>query len=234
MTKKWLYIVLAVLILAALAILVFQPFGRQNTPSISLPSPQSGQSSAEPVGALEVNPDTVQTALKALSVKTNYSHGYTVTTSWGEGSGSEDVFFYRKDDSVKIVRSFGATNKDTLFTNGKLYIWYEDDPNSVYSAKAGSISDADDLAGLIAYEELLELPSDSISAAKYVTENNASCIYVKYTGSRGYTYELYISVNTGILITAGVYDGNAPVYTLETSFISLSPVADSVFQLPAM
>lgn len=232
MTKKWLYIVLAVVIVAALALLIFQPFSRQNTTTISLPTPQTDKVSAQPGGALEVTVDTVQTALRALSAKSDYNHSYTVTTYWQDGSSSEEVSVFEKDGSVRISRSAGETVKNTLITDGRVYVWYDDDSSKVFETEARSFSDVDAVAGLITYEELLSLPPENIYDAKYVTENNISCIYVKYSGAHDYTYELYVSVDSGILVTAAVYDGDNVVYTMATGFISISPASDDLFVPP--
>ena len=61
------------------------------------------------------------------------------------------------------------------------------------------------------------------------------CIYVEYvSGDFGYTSCVYISVSTGLLMGARVYDGEELVYQMTSSAPELSAPSEDMFALPGV
>ena len=89
------------------------------------------------------------------------------------------------------------------------------------------------MSGCINYEELLELPTESILSAGYEQRQGESCILVEYTsGELGYRSLVYISVSNGLLMGAETYDGDTLVYRMSSSEPSLATPDESVFAMP--
>ena len=69
----------------------------------------------------------------------------------------------------------------------------------------------------------------------YTSFGGESCIYVEYvSGDFGYTSCVYISVSTGLLMGARVYDGEELVYQMTSSAPELSAPSEDMFALPGV
>ena len=122
--------------------------------------------------------------------------------------------------------------RNILISGGKLYIWYDYSADVFTSDKVDG-TEADEWLRCISYGELLDLPSASILNASYELFGGESCIYVEYvSGEFGYKSCVYISVSTGLLMGARVYDGETLVYQMNSSTPDLATPGEEVFALP--
>ena len=222
MSKRSKFIIILLLALTA-AVIIYALFGMEHnvdTVPVELPTAEPTDSSAGPGGSeqdiVSLTPDTVQAVVSMLTCADSYFRTVTVEDFWPGGNSS-----------TELVRNI-------LISDGTLYIWY-DYSEEVFSSDKLDDAGVDEWLRCISYDELLELPVSSISSASYEQFGGESCIYVEYvSGDFGYTSCVYISVSTGLLMGARVYDGEELIYQMTSSAPELSAPSEDMFALPGV
>lgn len=237
MNKKLIYAFIAAIVLVVLAVIfsTVGPVGQ--TPSISLPSPgavDDGGNSDSDIGVLDVTKDTVQLVLAKLSRVESFSRSYIVTTYWEGGESEDSVKYWQKGSDIRMSLSRDGYVKNTLMTDGSLYIWY-DSVGKVRKTeiKAGSLAAADRYARLISYEELMEIDTADIKDAGYIEKLGEPCIFAEYETSDNYVNRVYVSVNSGLLLASERLENGKLAVSMEAVYTDLSTPADDIFALPA-
>ena len=83
------------------------------------------------------------------------------------------------------------------------------------------------------YEDVLALEQEAIAAAGYEERGGLACIYVETTPNElGYTERYWVSVNTGLLVSAERLDGEELVYRMTAYAVEYQFSDDGVFELP--
>lgn len=76
-------------------------------------------------------------------------------------------------------------------------------------------------------------PQENILDAYYVEQASKPCIYVEYkSGTLNYVNQLYIAIDTGLLVSASKYDGGKLIYSMESRNRRVYNPSDSVFDVP--
>lgn len=238
MSKRSKFIIILLLVLTA-AVIVWALFGMDQgveTPPVELPTAEPTDGSSGPGGGEEdvvaLTPDTVQAVISMLTRADSYSRTVTVEDFWDGGSSSTELKVW-EDHGRSIIRvERDGYVRNILISGGKLYIWYDYSADVFTSDKVDG-TEADEWLRCISYDELLDLPSASILNASYELFGGESCIYVEYvSGEFGYKSCVYISVSTGLLMGARVYDGETLVYQMNSSTPDLATPGEEVFALP--
>ena len=234
--KKKLTIILAAIIgaiiIAVVLFSVFSPGGE--APVISLPSPSSNSGNGDS-RLVTVNPETVQTAISTLSRCEAYSREYTVTNYFQGGSTQSTIKVWHDGDKTKLQFEQDSTVKNTLFRDNMVYTWYDDDPGAVFTSSADSLSPQalDHSARIIYYEDLLSANSEQITDAGYIEKSGEYCVFAEYLSEDlNYVNRIYVSVDTGLLVAAEVYEGETLTYSMETVSTNLATPEDAVFSPP--
>ena len=238
-SKTRIAVLVSVIILAA----VFASFGYSilfsQTPSITLPevpSDSSGHTSGSgeaPLVQVDVTRQTVQAVIAQLARPDSYYRQLTVETFWSGGSSTTTVQTW-VNEGYTYVRSALPSGqfRYSLSAGDTLYYWY--DGSSTYlTAPADTISP--DLAQRIpTYEEVLDLPLRDIADAGYEVRGDQSCIYVETrVDDYGYLERYWISVDSGLLISAETVQDGQVVYSMTAySPIQTPCPSDVVFALP--
>lgn len=228
----------AVLILLVVALLLRSSLRR--SAHIVLPqrtdtapaSSGSQSSGAEALEVVEVTPSTVRSAVSTLARSDSYCRSLTVDRYWDGGSGETTVF---------ATVSGGWTRTDTTrpgglvrhsITNGETtYIWYGDS-KTFYTGAAGEIT-ADDEQTIPTYEDILKLSVQEISAADYRQLSGVNCIYVETKPDEdGYALRYWVSVDTGLLVSAERVLNGAVVYRMTSLSLSDTTPTTADFTLP--
>lgn len=239
MNKRLVFgILIAVAMIAAVVLITL--FGNKGiTHNITLPSPakQSGSTDInDGIDRLEVNADTVQTVLRTLKRAESYSLTYTVTSYWASGKSQSTQSFWLSGNKVRMTLTQGRAVKNILLLGNALYIWYND-PASAYHttlAEDETAGEIDAFARLVTYEDVLGLPAESVLSASYADQLGKPCIYVEYqNGSLGYISQVYVSIESGLLISAEIYDGDTLIYEMTDNSTILSTPSDEVFKIPS-
>lgn len=184
------------------------------------------------LAVVEIEPTTVQSAIATLSRPAGYRRSIVIEQFWNGGSGN-----YRLTSSVK-----GAwTRTDRTMPDGRVrhtitdgentYIWYNDE-RDVFQAPAGEIS-ADNEQSIPTYESVLSLPTENIAAADYRELKDLRCIYVEtIPDQNGYVLRYWVSVDSGLLVTAEKLLEGRVVYRMSSLEADLNEPDESLFALP--
>lgn len=212
----------------------------RRTSHITLPetSESSGQASDVPSasgGALtvvEVAPDTVQAAIATLSRPQNYCRTVTVEQFWDGGSGAYETSVTVNGPWTRIDRTMpDGRVRHTIIGEENVYIWYNYETD-VYTAPVGEFS-ADNEQTIPTYEDILELPTETIAVADFRTISDVDCIYVETTSdSAGYVLRYWVSVDTGLLTVAEKLQKEEPVYRMASLIVDQATSTETEFVLP--
>ena len=235
--KKIVY-VLAAAAAAAIAVLIirFAQSGSVDTPQVILPTQAAvteapPEETAESGDALEITPDTVQTAVGLLSRAESYSRTLTVERLWDGGSQTREISVWVRGGSVRISEDAEQGGRNVLIAGGEMWIWYAGE-DGVFHAAADENA-ADEYQELDSYETLLGLDRSQILDAGYDEYAGEYCIFAEYvSGSFGYTTRVWISVATGLLMRGETWDGDTMIHGVSSSQPDISTPVESVFKLP--
>lgn len=235
------FAILIAVILAAAVIYSFTFNLFEETPSVNLAGPgdvsQSGDQDSTLLGdaavLVEVTPETVQNVIATLTryrsysrvIQIEYWNGGTVTGSLSASTAVDNGW-----TSVVLTTPSGV--EYTIIGEGLCYRWYDDEMNyAVFSANEW----ADDVAQrLPTYETVLKLDPNTITAAGYEKRGGVNCIYVeKEDHELGYLERYWISVESGLLVSAETLKNDETVYRM-TAYEVESPLSDAqtYFTLP--
>ena len=138
-----------------------------------------------------------------------------------------------KDGCTKVTRlsADGNAQENTIITKDRTYIW-NDGNTQYYEGLNGSIY-ADDVLQIPTYENILNENEAEIITASYENRSGEPCVYVQvadneYGGIRGY----WVSLDSGLLVAAEVYEKDELVYRMTASAYSSFAPEDLHFQLP--
>ena len=181
---------------------------------------------------VEVNPQTVQTAIATLDRPDQYRRTITIEQFWDGGSGTYEVSVLVYGPWTRTDRTLADSRGRHTITDGEItYIWYDGD-HSAYTAPAAGIT-ADNEQTIPTYEDVLELPVESIAQADYRTISDVNCIYVE-TGELdgGVVLRYWVSVDTGLLAAAEKLVDGETVYRMGALSVDLSTPAAEELTLP--
>lgn len=244
--KNRLIIVVTVTVLIVIA--MFASFGRnlfaKNPPEIVLPAADSSQGSSGSLGGsdsfsnqfqqVSVTPETVQSIIASLSRSSSYYRELTVETFWSDSSSSTTTVQTWVDGgwthTAQTLPS-GLIRHD-IVGDGQVYYWYEGD-QTWRTAPSDQLS-ADLAQHIPTYETVLELDPAAILDTSYELRGDLSCIYVQVQGAvEGYEERYWISVDSGLLVSAESLENGQLVYSMTAlSPVQSIPSDSNIFSLP--
>lgn len=180
---------------------------------------------------IAVTPDTVQAAIASMERPESYSRTITIEQFWDGGSLSYEVLTSVKGALTRTERTLADGQIRHSVTDGEsTWIWY--DNADVYCAAAGTITA--DLEQMIpTYEEVLELPKQSIKTADFRTLSEINCIYVETEPDEGGCVSRYwISLDIGLLCAAERLLDEVTVYRMAALEANLQDPGEEAFVLP--
>lgn len=230
-------IIIAVL-LAAAAFLVISYMQRDSSHVISLPSPvidSGGSSLNDGIDRIDVNTETVKTVLGTLTRTENFSRTYTIKSFFDGKESEQTLNYWQSGEKIKLSISKDKTVRNILVLGSDLYIWY-DGSSAVFKSKLSESSaskEIDMFSSLVTYEDIKDVPQENILDASYIEQSGQPCIYVEYkSGELGYTYQVYISVNSGLLYSMKKLDGDDTIFSMDSGTTDLSTPSDDIFTIP--
>ncbi len=242
MDKRKLNRITAVFLTLLVLVVAFMLSGSfRRTTRVVLPqeSQQGGQipgfpgDSTDTLTVVAVAPDTVQAAIETLVRPEQYRQTVSVQQFWSGGNGTTETTAAVLAPWSRLDRQLADSRQRHILTNGETtYIWYNSE-QSALRLPTGSIT-ADMEQSIPTYEDVLQLPVETISAADYRTiGDQVSCIYVETAAdAAGYTLRYWVSVDTGLLVAAEKLSGQETVYRMWQTDIDLAPVFTEEFTLP--
>lgn len=226
------------ILIALIVVLLLTNSLRRSSHIVILPegaSATSGNSEASRQSdrdVVEITPQTVQTAISTLERPTRYIRSLTVKNFWSGGSGTTAVTTCVCDAYTRTDTDDGSGRVRHVITDGKTtYVWYNQSRN-YYVGSAGKIS-ADQEQHIPTYEDILKLKTRQIANADYRTFLDENCIYVETTKDvDGYIQEYWVSVGTGLLVSAERQKNGKTVYRMQARALSKTEPDTSEFTLP--
>lgn len=237
-------LVLAIAVIVLIVGAMFTSFGRSlfalNTPSIQLPvlgDTSQGNSSDTPSGSgqyqkVEVTPETVQSVIATLVRSDSYYRELTVETFWETGSSAIQVQAWTDGGWTRTrkVLPSGAIRND-LIGEDTHYYWYEGSQD--YCTVPADLLSADLSQRLPTYETVLALDSSTITAAGYESRSEIPCVFVEVTLEEGVVERYWISVDSGLLVSAETDYSGQTVYRMTAYAAVTTPCpTDASFALP--
>lgn len=212
----------------------------RRTAHITLPA-ESGMEDTDPHGSstgngmltvVEIAPDTVQAAIATLSRPQSYQRTVTVEQIWSGGSGKTDLTVAVSNGWTRIDHTLSNGDVRHTLTNGEMtHIWYNKE-TKVFTGAAGEIS-ADNEQMIPTYEEILNLPTDTITVADYRDYADMDCIYVETAeNAQGYAMRYWVSVDSGLLVAAERMTGGTCVYRMNALTLDATAPLAAGFKLP--
>lgn len=233
--------ILMVLIAIVIVIAVFSSFGlslfQASTPAITLPTPmptatadQEQPSVEREEGTrVEITPKTVQSTIAALSRIESYYR--TVTTTQGGVSSTAQVWadggWSRSD-----LRLHSGMTVHTIVGNETVWRWYSEE-TEVITWEAEERSTDIDGQRIPTYEDVLELPMESITAARYEAHDGYLCIFVEVEVAEPEQKERYwVSVDSGLLAASEIEQNGEVVWSMSTTEPEIPIPLGTSFKLP--
>lgn len=176
---------------------------------------------------IEVRPDTVQAAIATLQRPEDYRRTVLIEQFWSGGSGSYEVTVTVSGPWTQVDRTMpDGRVRHSIVGEDAAYVWYNSE-RDVFSSAAGEIT-ADNEQMIPTYEDILELPVESIVQADYRMLSESRCIYAEAVIG-AYTFGYWVSVDSGLLVAAEKLLDGEVVYRMEAQ--SLEQV-DTPLKLP--
>ena len=194
-----------------------------------------GDPTGDGQGELEVvavTPATVQTAIATLTRPNSYCRSVSVERFWSDGSGAT---------AMETTVSGGWTRTDATLPGGQVrhaltdgettYLWYGEEER-FFTGAAGDIS-PDDEQSIPTYENILRQNPDRIAAADYRQLSDVNCIFVETKPDEGgVVLRYWVSVDTGLLVSAERLEGETLVYRMTALTLSDQTPTTVAFTLP--
>lgn len=213
------------------------------TPEIVLPTLAPQGNGIEPGGEVEhagflpveVTPKTVQSVIETMERWPSYSR--TVTLEVSDGAGQVKTFTanvwvdsgWTRVEMSQPVQPMGR--QYTIVGDGAVYRWYGSS-GSVKTWDAGK--NTGDLAQRIpTYQDVLDLPQESIVDAGYVERDGLPCIYVETSVDElGYLERFWVSEDSGLLVASETVKEDAVVLRMKSSAVNALALEEMDFSLP--
>lgn len=235
--RKFRAVAAAVAILVALVVILLLTNSLRRSSHIVLPesassaSADSDKTQENNRNLVDINPQTVKTAIATLKRPSRYIRTLTVKNFWSGGDNSVTTTVCVCDNFTRADAESGGRIRHMITDGATTYIWYNQS-KSYYVGTAGQIS-ADQEQNLLTYEDVLKLNSRQILSANYQTFSEENCIYVETAkDADGYVQEYWVSVNTGLLVGAEKLKDGKTIYKMTAKTLSGAVPTTAEFTLP--
>lgn len=241
--RRVLFVVLVatIIVLAIFSSFAINLFGGEDY-QIKLPdltgdadtNPSGNQSSSGDQSIrIDVTPETVQSVIATLSRPRSY-HQTINLELWADAETSAQTTVMVWVDggwTRSVVTAPGGLIQHNLVGEGTRWLWYEGEETALSFPAEDAVGDT--VQRIPTYEDVLELPTDRITTAAYVSYAGTDCVFVEVEQEGLVSWERYwISVSDGLLVAAERVKDGLVVYRMSAhSTVSPAPL-DSSFALP--
>jgi len=243
--KQSAFIIGAILLVVLVLLYALFFFPSAQTPGIELPAPPpiSGEGNGLTGGGaagVAITPENVQGVIATLQRASSYSREIRQARYWNQGVnyGTATAEIWVIPEALRIR---WADDENMIITAEAYYLWFGEGPLITRPITAGLGESLDQMLdqfqGIPSYETVLELdPAQIISAGHAQRSLDGELRYVIYvaveTGVLGYIDYFYICLLTGLLLETVTFDGDIPIYRLETLRLTVGPVEAEHFLPP--
>lgn len=237
--RRFNFITFAFFALLVLVVLFLVRVALHRPPAVTLPptaETESGDGPAsdapiEAIRRVEVTPETVQRVIERLARPESYRRTITIVRYWGESSGQSVVETAVSGDWTRLDETRDDLTRHVITCSGAdSWVWYGDS-RRVYSGAAALT--ADEEQSIPTYEDVLLFDPASIAAADYRALEGVNCIYVETApDGGGYAARYWISVDTGLLVSAERLQNDVLVYSMTGLSVDETAPDATAFTLP--
>lgn len=237
--RKLNWVTMAFVVLTVLVVGVMLSHTLRRSTHIVLPDvqPPGGEQQEDPtagsaLSVVEITPETVQSAVATLDRPEHYRRTVTVEQLWQGGSGSYSTDVTVLGGWTRMDRLLPDGHTRHTITDGKTtYLWYND-ATDLLELPAGDVS-ADEEQSIPTYEEVLELDVEDIVDSDFRDLLGVPCIYVETAENQaGYTLRYWVSVDSGLLVSAEKLFKGELVYRMNGLELDSSEPSIEIFRLP--
>ena len=158
----------------------------------------------------------------------------TIESLWDGGGGSQELYTIVRGTWTRVDRGLPDGNTRISVTNGETtYIWYGYGQDAAVTILPAGEFSADVEQSIPTYEDILDLPTESILLADYRPLDTLTCIYVETAADEaGYITRYWVSVENGLLVQAERLLGETVVYRMTSLYVDQTEYDASRFTLP--
>jgi len=244
MQKRAVFPIVAALLTTLVLLLVLFFWDGDNTPSVYLPHTDSQGNEAmhgqPPALGIEITADNVQTVIATLTRADFYMREIRQTRYWdfGESYGVHTAEIWVTPELMRIRWDHG---ENMVITADTYHLWFGNGPVLTRPVTAGLGASLDQILdefqGIHSYETTLNLDPAQIISAGYTQRNVGGemryTIYLAVQLSpQGHIDYYYICTTSGLLLEMATFDGEIPIYRMETISLTLTPPSAGDFLLP--
>lgn len=185
------------------------------------------------IGSVALTPSTVQAIIASLTHAKSYYRVIT-TVLYHEEQSREltvETWFHQGVTRVRKALPSGIVRHD-MIDGDTVYYWYEGDAR--YLTTPAESYSADLAQSIPTYQTVLALDPTDITVARYELKETIPCIFVEAkVDSFGYRVRYWVDIETGLLVSAEIWDDDSRIYQMQGFSAIQSPVPDWVdFRLP--
>jgi hypothetical protein len=220
---QWIASALVILVMGGVLVLLLISNLNPGThePDIELPSMSGGEAGGvsalhptvpgDNAATVTVTRFNVQKVLASLARPTDYYQRIENVLSYGSESRVTVIDLWRRPEKI-VTHTSDSLSDEIVYkssSGGTLTVW-----DSVGVISVGDGGDADILAGIPTYEDILKLSALDITAVDYRDWEGIPCIFAEVNEREiGYILHFYVSVESGLLVRAESYSGDEMVYS---------------------
>jgi len=219
----------ALFVVALIAVMAF--FAADDTarggivlPTAANPSPSPDIYEQTNNGFISVDRYNVARVIGSLSRPACYRQTLHRSDFGGENwnQATVELLVMGEMHKISVTENYEVRN---FLTNGEdVYLWYDDDAESVTKLTVPDNVRPDHIAGILTYEAIADYPAErilEIDFLQYPEENGEPCLYIRVQEDSFVDSVFWINMSTGLLIRAEQLDEGQTVYTLQEQALIL-------------
>lgn len=197
-----------------------------NRTSITLP-PENWQgaetTTSSEEGFVTVTAENAALVVENLKRPEYYHQTLLQVTAAETASARQTTELWVCGDVCKLITSVGGQTRHILTDGSTAYLWYRDETWNVESVALPQGVSIDDLAGILTYESIADIPVEEIAAAQYLQlteQGGAPCLYVE-AKEQGGVKRFWVDLATGLLCLADCTADGSESYRIEQTGLSV-------------
>lgn len=224
----------ALFVVAAISAMAFFSAKKGSRNGIVLPG--AGHTSTMPEvyeqnndGFISVNKYNVSQVIRSLSRPECYKQTLSRLTVDEGVMTAAAVQFTVKGDVHKLSILEETQYRHFLMREDEIYLWYNDDAETVTKASVYGDVRPDNLAGVVTYETIAEYPASQILEIDYVqypAVDGDPCLYVRVQEDNDTEILFWVNMNTGLLCKAEEIKNGVSISKLQEQSVTVLSSTD--------
>lgn len=230
-----------VLLVVTLSVVVGRILQSADMPSVVLPPPMpSGGTFGLGGDGIEfldeaIEPETLSALLQNINRAPQYFHEFLADEFSDDGNSSTIYKIWYNGSDYKIIEEKpGSPAKHMLIKDNTSTVWYSDNIKARYKGTPPAAGIAELFQGIATYDQLITLSPEQIISAEFANYQGSAGMYIEYIqGGFGYIHKIYVSIDSGLILSAEIFDGEILIYSMSSLDYSNEAPDKAVFVTPA-